>query len=149
MFKPDWLRLPSGIALALGLSAFAPAGTQPETRTAVQNSTGGELLIRLERGRLQISENGGPFEELALKDTPEARHLKNLLEQSDAANGSSLVRIGPTILAGGGGSGFSWNPLAKTHAKAPDKAVAPAKGSTPEKSGTPRKPDATAADKKG
>src|SRR5271163_2767677 len=145
MFKPNWLRLPSGIALALGLGAVAPAGAQADTQPAAQNPTrSGELLIRVEQGQLQISENGRAFEKLVLTDTAEARHLKSLIEKHGAAVGSAVVGVGPTILAGGGGMGFAWNPLAKTGAKAPDKAGAPAKTSTPEKTGTPRKTDTPA-----
>jgi hypothetical protein len=150
MLKPNWLRLPGGIALALGLGAFAPASAQPDPQPAVQNPTqSGELLLRVEREQLQISENGGPFEELVLKDTTEARHLKKLIERHNAAEGSSVVGVGTTILASGGGAGFFWNPFAKKDTRPPGKAGAPAKETIPEKTGAPHKTDTTAPDKKG
>jgi hypothetical protein len=150
MFKPNWLRLPGGIALALGLGALAPASAQPDPQPAAQNPTQSrELLLRVEGGQLQISENGGPFEVLGLKDTPEARHLKNLIERRSAAEGSSDVAVGPTILASGGGAGFFWNPFAKKDTRPSDKAGAPAKVTIPEKTGAPPKTDTTAPDKKG
>jgi hypothetical protein len=150
MFKPNWLRLPGGIALALGLGAVAPAGAQADTQPVAQNPTqNGELLIRVEQGRLQISENGSPFEELVLSDTAEARHLKNLIEWRSSAAGSPAVGVGPTILASGGGAGFFWNPFPKKDMRPPGKAGAPAKETIPEKTGAPHKTDATAPDKKG
>jgi hypothetical protein len=150
MFKPNWLRLPTGIALVLGLGAVAPVGAQAGTQPAAQSpTTGGELLIRIEGGRFQISENGSPFEELVLTDTAEARHLKSLIERRNAAEGSSIVGVGPTILASGGGAGFFWNPFAKKDTRPSDKAGAPAKVTVPEKTGAPHKTDTTAPDKKG
>ena len=150
MFKANWLRLPSGVALALGLGAVAPADARADTQPTAENpTTGGELLIRVERGRLQVSENGNPFEELVLKDTAEARHLRNLIERRSAEQGSPVVRAGPTILASGGGAGFFWNPFAKKDTRPSDKAGAPAKAVMPDKPGAPHKTDPTAPDKKG
>ncbi len=150
MFRPNWLRLPGRVALVLGLGTVAPAGVQATTQpTAQKPTTGPELLIRVERGRLQVSENGSPFDALVLKDTPEARHLQNLIETHRAANGSSVVEVGPTILASGGGAGFFWNPFAKKDTRPADKAGAPAKVTVPDKTGAPPKMDTTAPDKKG
>ena len=63
----------------LGMGTLAPANAEPEARIAVQNEVGQEdLPIRIEKGRLQISENGTSFEELILK----ARHPRGLVEHS-------------------------------------------------------------------
>jgi hypothetical protein len=103
-----WLRLPSRIALLLGMGALSAAGVRPAgAAVPPQPSVApgfGDLLIRAEAGRIYVSQSGGAFGELRLGDTAEARLLQELLAQ----HGGAGVRLPPTILAGAGGEGFHW-----------------------------------------
>jgi hypothetical protein len=112
---PKWLRLPSRVALLLGLGALSAGaradlgqmpdgGTEPLSQK--ERVTSSELLIWSEGGQLYVSEEGGRGEPLHFGDTAEARHLRQLLQQHGAA--SSGVRLDRMILAGGGGKGISW-----------------------------------------
>jgi secreted PhoX family phosphatase len=118
MSFPKWLRLPSRIALLLGLGALSATcaradaghdmrggGTEPISQD--QHASSDNLLVWSEGGRLYVSEDGSRAEELRLGDTAEARHLRQLLQQHGAA--SSGVRLDRMILAGGGGKGISWS----------------------------------------
>ena len=112
---PKWLRLPSQVALLLGLSALSATTVQADAgreassdaalRAQAERMNPGDVVIRTEAGRLFVSEHGSPAAELRLSDTAEARHLRQLLEQHEATSGVRLDRI---ILAGGGGKGISW-----------------------------------------
>jgi hypothetical protein len=107
-----WLRLPSGIALLLGLGALAGGearGDAPQDRQ-VGATAPGDLLIRSGTDGVSISEGGRGFEPLQLGDTPEARTLKQMLAQDRGVSNEAGVRVNPTILAGGGGAGFHWAP---------------------------------------
>ncbi len=111
-----WLRLPSGLALLLGLGALSAGDARAEMSPDQPAVPAGDLLIRTTVDGLYLSEGGGAFTRLHLGDTPETRALQAVLAQHpDAASG---VRISPTILAGGGGAGFSWGP-APTRPPAP------------------------------
>ena len=116
-----WLRLPSRIALLLGLGALSAAGARADTgldRPGAGNAppvqgdqaTAGGLLIRTEGDRIYLSEAGGQFQELRLRDMPEAHLLKQLLDRNGAATGAAGIRLDPMILAGNGGDGFHWAP---------------------------------------
>src|SRR5205809_4536866 len=89
-----WMRLPSRVALLLGLGALSASAAQ--ANTAEVNGDGplrvpqtsaksfGELRIWNDGGRIYISEAGKAAQELRLADTAEARHLKQLLERNGA-----------------------------------------------------------------
>jgi hypothetical protein len=82
-----WMRLPSRIALLLGLGALSASAVQANTaevnagnaplRVPQQSAKSfGDLLIWNDGGRIYLSESGKEAEELRLGDTAEARHLK-------------------------------------------------------------------------
>jgi hypothetical protein len=117
----NWLRLPSRIALLLGLGALSAAGTNPSAAEADagkkidsapwQDATEfGDLRMWTEGGRIYMAEAGKPGEDLCLDETLEARHLRELLEQHGATAASRRVPLNRMILAGGGGCGFDWPP---------------------------------------
>lgn len=146
----QWLRLPSRIALILGMGALSTAGARADAPeigpgATVSPAGRGDLSIRSEGGRIYLSEGSGEFHELPLGDTPEARHLRQLLDRSAAAANPSGLRLSPTILAGGGGSGFHWNPFWK--AQPPDKKAAPDQAIPADKAGTQQKAPAPATTK--
>jgi hypothetical protein len=103
-----WWRLPSRIALLLGLGALSVAGARAATTPAQP----GETLVRAAGGSIYLSEGGGAFEELSLADTAQARLLRQLLEGQGTAASESGLRLHPTILAGAGGAGFHGLPTA-------------------------------------
>jgi hypothetical protein len=133
------LRLPSRVALLLGLSALSTTGVQADTR---QPSSGGPEALSQERlapdqlrlwsdgKRLYVSE-GGATEIIDLRDSPEARHLHHLLQEQATTRASDGMHFDRMILAGGGGDGFHWAPAAKT--KAGDNSATP-------RTALPRKP---------
>jgi hypothetical protein len=155
------MRLPSRVALLLGLGALSAAGARAELSEAAPNpdtapgSPGdrvdfGGLLIRSEAGRVFFSEGGGAFQEIEIGDTAQARRLRQLLEGHGVAAGSAGFELAPMFLAGSGGQGFHWAPVEKTDL--PDKGVAskqngrdnavtPAATKPPEQTGVPRKSD--------
>jgi hypothetical protein len=105
MFKASWLRLPSGIALLLGLGALAPGSAQADipdqgSRTAVD-----DVLVRSEQGKIYLSEAGRETE-LRLTATPQRDRLLRLLEEH-GSGGIKLDRDPRLIMSSGGGSGFS------------------------------------------
>jgi hypothetical protein len=110
-----WLRLPSGLALLLGLGALSAAGARTDAAEPDPGSTRatgfGDTLIRSEGGRVYLSEGGGAFRHLQLADTPETRQLLGLLQASGTA--STGLRLRPVILAGDGGDGFHWSRIRK------------------------------------
>jgi hypothetical protein len=121
---PNWLRLPSRIALLIGVGALSAAGARADTNQPLSRS-GTEPLSTKERAptqlriwsdgeRLYISEDGDRGQELRLGDTVEARHLRGLLDQYRAAATAEGMRFDRMILAGGGGDGFHWAPAGKT-----------------------------------
>jgi hypothetical protein len=172
-----WLGLPSRLALLLGLGALSAAGARadaaldrpgaggapiphdnpasvgPASRGPASSgpANGGELLIRAEGGRLYLAEGGGEFQELRLRDMPEAVLLKQLVEGNGA--GAAGIRLGPMILAGAGGDGFHWPPGGRPATRAnpapagssnpaagvPAQAAPPAQATPPQNSGAPRK----------
>ena len=108
-----WLRLPSRIALLLGLGALSAAAARADTGQAQpgagiapsaqgNQATLGEALIRTEGGRIYLSEGGGEFNELQLTDTTHARMLRQFLE-NNSAEGAAGMRLTPMLLAGDGG----------------------------------------------
>lgn len=116
-----WLRLPSRVALLLGLGALSAAGARADTGPAQpgagiaplahgDRASPGDLLIRTEGGRIYLAERGGEFQELRLGDMPEAELLRQLLGGNGAAHGATGIRLSPMNLAGAGGNSFNWAP---------------------------------------
>jgi hypothetical protein len=100
-----WLRLPSRLALMLGLGAAAAAAAQANTPADHQSTGPGDVLIRSDGGTIYLSE-GGRETELRLGASPERDRLLRLLQE----HGSGGVKLDPDprlIMSGGGGSGFS------------------------------------------
>jgi len=117
----DWLRLPSRIALLLGLGALSIAGAKAATgeeslpagagtRVPQQSVKAfGDLLIWSENGRIYVAEAGKPAEELRLGGTTEAELLRQMLERDGASATSPRVLRDKVILVGSGGDGFHWD----------------------------------------
>ena len=112
----NWLRLPSRVALLLGLGALSAAGARANSAEAQPGASlaqgAGEVMVRADGGRIYLSEDGKTFEELQLGDTEAARHLRRLLENHGAA--ASGIRLHPMIFAGAGGEGFHAAPPAES-----------------------------------
>jgi len=117
-----WFRLPSRIALLLGMGALSVAGTKadasahsrpdPDVDRVPQQSAKrfGDVSIWSDRGRVFFSEAGGPPEELRLGETAEAALLRELLERDGATAANPRRLQDRIILVGGGGAGLHWNP---------------------------------------
>jgi hypothetical protein len=114
-----WLRLPSRIALLLGVGALSGTGAIPAmaepglhngpVRAPQQSAKSfGEVRIWSEDGRIYFSEGGNEPRELQLSDTPEARRLRQLLEHEGAVAESPRVLQHRMILVGGGGEAIHW-----------------------------------------
>ncbi len=101
----EWLRLPSRLALMLGLGAAAVTGARADAPADHERTGPGDVLIRSEGGKIYLSE-GGRESELRLGSTPERDRLLRLLEEHGAA-GVKLDRDPRLIMSGGGGTGFS------------------------------------------
>ena len=122
-----WLRLPSRIALILGLGALSTAGAPADAQA--NQTASGDALIRSDGGRIYLSE-GGRETELRLSATPQRDRLLRLLEEH-GPGGVKLDRDPRLIMSSGGGAGFYWWGQKKS---TPDR-VAPA--------GSARSPQAT------
>ncbi len=151
MFKANWLRLPSGIALVLGLGALVPGSAQADTPDQGGRTAFGDVLVRSELGKIYLSE-GGRETELRLTATPQRDRLLRLLEAHGSA-GIKLDRDPRLIMSSGGGSGFSlWDIKKSVTGKSapspqgPSQVTAPPK--IPEEKSLPRDVS-PAADKKG
>jgi len=148
-----WLRLPSRVALILGLGALPTTGLKADAPEQNNPTSFGNVLIRSEGGKIYLSEGGGKFQELQLRDSAEARLLRQLLEQNGTATAPAGLRLNPTILAGGGGAGFFWwnikKPVTGKPAPTPeDPPEATTPSSPPDKGSAPPHHD-LATDKKG
>jgi len=115
-----WLRLPSRIAVLLGMGALSatsaqPARAEPELgkgpmRVPQQSAKSfGEVLIWSEGERIYLCESGNEPRELRLGDTPQAQHLKELLAREGAVAEAPRVLQHRLILVGGGGSAIHWS----------------------------------------
>ena len=108
-----WLRLPSRIALLLGLGALSAASGPAEGATPQRDTASGaglaDLFVRTEGGRIYLSENGKGFRELRLGPEEQENVLSRLLERGGATDPAG-IRLHPTLLAGSGGAGFHWAP---------------------------------------
>jgi hypothetical protein len=116
----DLLRLPSRIALMLGLGALSVAGAKADTGTQAQpgrDSAGppmeagasSGLRVWREDGRIYLSEAGRAAEELRLGSTAEADLLRQLLEREGVTTANPRVLGDRVRLAGTGGSGLHWD----------------------------------------
>jgi hypothetical protein len=143
-----WLRLPSRLALILGLGALsttgAPADAQPN------QTASGDALIRSDGGKIYLSE-GGRETELRLSATSQRDRLLRLLEEHGSA-GVKLDRDPRLIMSSGGGAGFYWWGQKKS---TPDRASPAGSAAQPhvtEPSGSPKQSTprdrSPAADKK-
>jgi hypothetical protein len=90
------------------LRSFAPGVPSNEQRDV----SGGNVLLRLDRGIIFIAEHGGAFEPLALKDSRQAEELRRLLSEAGAAKKPVSVPIGAMIVANGGAAGDANKPKA-------------------------------------
>ena len=108
----NWLRLPSRVALLLGLGALSAAGARTDLAAAAQHPEAaagiGDIVVRTDGERVYLSEGGNDFRELALDATARAQLLRQL---STSGHGATGIRLRPTIYAGSGGSGFHWDPV--------------------------------------
>jgi hypothetical protein len=149
MFKPKWLRLPSRVALILGLGALSSVGVRANTPD--QSNRLGDVLVRSEGGRIFLLERGRETE-LRLGATAERDHLLQLLERHGSA-GVKLDSDPSLIMAGGGGMGFSLRDLTKPFPGKPQPAAQnPPQVTTPRsspKQDTGPRDHITPTDKKG
>src|ERR1700722_6261417 len=116
----DWLRLPSRIAMLLGLGALSVAGAEAGIGGSVPSGHDGapipqhgakafgDLLIWSDQGRIYVSEAGKPAEELHLGATPEADLLRQLLAREGATAAAPQALHDRIILVGAGGAGLHW-----------------------------------------
>ena len=128
----EWLRLPSRLALMLGLGAAAVAGARADAPADYERTGQGDVLIRSEGEKIYLSE-GGTESELRLSATPQRDHLLRLLEE----HGPAGVKLDPDprlIMSGGGGAGFSLRDIKNSITGEP----APARGSAPQPPPPPR-----------
>jgi hypothetical protein len=139
-FAQKWLGLLSRVALLFGIGALSAAGAKAEatpidegkqgTRVPQQSAKSfGEMRVWSDNGRIYLSESGGEARELALSDTPEARHLSQLLWRDRAVADAPQVLQHRIILVGGGGAGLHWTPPWQT--ASPETTVAPTVGNAP------------------
>jgi len=112
--RMTWLRLPSRLALLLGLGAVAAVGARAEAARSADHVGGAlsDLRIQVRGGQVYVSERGGEYRALRLGQSPEARALARLLANSNRPAIDAASRA--IILAGGGGPGFHWAPADKT-----------------------------------
>ena len=98
------LRLPSRIALILGLGALSTAGAPADAQA--NQTASDDALIRSDGGRIYLSE-GGRETELRLSATPQRDRLLRLLDEHGPA-GVKLDHDPRLIMSSGGGAGFYW-----------------------------------------
>lgn len=127
----EWLRLPSRIALLLGLGALSVAGAKADptaeadrgnaaSRVPQQSAkTFGELLIWSENGRIYTSEAGRAAEELHLAQSAEVDALHQLLRQAGATATTPHALRDGVILVGAGGAGLHWEATPADQASKP------------------------------
>src|SRR5229473_2827886 len=74
-----WLRLPSRVALLLGLGALSAAGARTDAAEAQPGV--GDMVIRSDGGRIYLAEDGSNFQELQISDPAQLRALKLLIAE--------------------------------------------------------------------
>jgi hypothetical protein len=112
------LRLPRRLALMFGVGAISavsanaegppPDATKPARIPQQSVKSFGDLRVWSEDGRIFLSESDGAVQELSLGNTPEALHLRRLLEDGGAVADDPQVMQHRIILVGGGGAGQHW-----------------------------------------
>jgi hypothetical protein len=111
-FEKASLRLSGWGALALGFGTLVAGGAQAAASapgvgtTPSRPDAADEVVIRTEGEKIYVSQGGKAFEELSLRDTPEAAHLRKLLGDAGAATGPVTLPAGSFVVANGG-SGVS------------------------------------------
>jgi len=110
------MRLPSRLALILGLGASATTGASTEAKA--NQTAPGDALIRSDGEKIYLSESG-QMTELRLGATPQRDRLLRLLKEHGPA-GVKLDSDPRLIMSGGGGAGFSlWDIKNSVTGKAP------------------------------
>jgi len=99
------------------LQALEPGAGASQQR----NLRGDAVVLRLQGDTILISQRGGGFEQLALKDTQEAEYLRRLLRDAGAEEHSVSIPTGSIIVANGGAAGDGKKP------KTPDTGTASGK----------------------
>jgi hypothetical protein len=113
---PAWGALMLGFGVLIGGNARADQPKPPELTpdlSGQSRSRSDEVALRLDGENIYFSQGGGAFEELRFGDTPEAVHLRKLLQDAGGIGQSVSVPIGSTIVAGGGGSASGWDGKSK------------------------------------
>jgi hypothetical protein len=111
--KNVWRRLPllvgAGALFSYGARANVPHGLDDKAGPAsAARHRGAEVLLKLENDNVYFSQDAGrTFQELELAATPEAKHLKRLLEQGADSNEESRAKVTPMLVADGAG-GLQW-----------------------------------------
>jgi hypothetical protein len=141
----EWWRLPSRIALLLGVGALSAAGAKAEPGAGLHRAPDdgripqqsaksfGDIAVWVENGRIFVSEAGGTAEELQLGDTAEARHLRQMLERDGATAAAPRRLRDRVILVGAGGAGVHWD---AKHQGADDAGAGSGQGATRPSSGS-------------
>jgi hypothetical protein len=101
-----WFRLPSRIALILGMGALSTTGAQADVPERANPGAFDDVSVRSEGGRIFLSE-GGRETELRLSPTPQRDRLLRLLDEHGPA-GVKLDGDPRLIMSSGGGAGFYW-----------------------------------------
>jgi hypothetical protein len=122
-------RLPKWGAFALSFGAlFAADGRAEKSEyqrlgtNSVPRSVGLQAVaMRIEGGKIYISQRGGDFEELPLGDTQQAAHLRELLREAGAAEYPVSVPVGSMIVANGGAAGDGKKPKEPDNGTASEK----------------------------
>jgi hypothetical protein len=102
----QWFRVPSRIALILGIGALSTTRAQADVPEQTDLRAFDGVSVRSEGGRIFLSE-GGRESELRLSATPQRDRLLRLLEEHGSA-GVKLDHDPRLIMSSGGGSGFYW-----------------------------------------
>jgi hypothetical protein len=148
----NWLRLPSRVALLMGLGALSAAGAKADATAHPDGDAAwvpqqsakafGDLLIWSDAGRIYVSEAGKPAEELHLGKTAEAEALRQLLGRDGATAATPQELRDRIILVGSGGGGLHWKPPGASDAAK----QAPAPATSGSAGADPNKPTAGAGD---
>jgi hypothetical protein len=112
-------------ALALGFGGLCAADAAAEkselrafgldAQSSQNRDAGvGAVLVRLQGGMILVSEQGGAFEPLMLKESRHVEQLRRMLDEAGAAEQPVSVPLGAMIVANGGAAGDANKP------KAPD-----------------------------
>jgi hypothetical protein len=93
--------------LTYGARATVADGSGDRNESAQADRTG-EVVVKLENDQVYLSQDAGrTFEPLGLTATPEATHLKRLLQQGAHSEPGRIVKVAPTVVADGAG-GWQW-----------------------------------------